>query len=667
MALVELVKNAYDADACTATVRLRHIQDPATTTIEMVDDGDGMSLDTVLNAWMEPAASAKRQGHGRGRRRTALGRLPLGEKGVGRFAADKLGGEMELVTRARHATEEVVLRVEWHAFEGDAYLEDVHNCWSVRAPQEFTGHGHGTIIRVHRVRTVWDEALVTRIREGLARLVSPHADQREFTITLDCPEFPQLHGPVVNRLLEGAPHQLQGDVDSEGILHIREHGGSQPLGTVDLRLIAPEHFTGNGVLRVPVCGPFSLALRAWDLDAGGRRPPSTDRATRMALRASSGVSIYRDGFRVMPYGERGEDWLELNQRRVNNPTMRLSNNQVVGMVEITQRDNPDLRDRTSREGLVDTPAFFDFRTLVLAALSILEERRFALRHATAPSVVQTAERDAVLQWVDRARMQAQDGTGVRLALQEIERAYQQKLEEQRSRYEHVVRLAGIGLAAERMTREFARTLDAATVTLRIILNQAGALQGADALREHVQDLHAQYEVLDEQLGLMAPLYRPSARDIEDLDVSGVAHDLTTVLAYRLRESSVRIRITQDDCLTLRINRGHFMQVLLCLFDNALDALEQMGPEHQREIWVHVVTGRQGPGLIVADNGPGVRLDAHRLIFEPFYAARPEKRGLGLHVARDILAGYNSTITLLSDHTLLPGANFVITFDRRRIL
>jgi len=664
MALVELVKNGYDADARTVTVRLREATDPADMVIEVVDDGDGMSLDTVLRTWMEPAASSRRGGPAR--RRTALGRLPLGEKGVGRFAADKLGADLELITRARGERDEVVLRVGWTSYEGDAYLDDVENAWEVRAPRAFPQNRHGTIVRVRNVRATWNVPLVTRVREGLARLVSPHSGQNDFSIVLDCPLFPAAHGPVTNRLLTGAPHHLRGHIDAGGVLHLRDGDGTD--AAIDLRLVTPEHFATEGALRPPVCGPVSLSLNVWDLDAGGRRPPSTDHATRAALRASSGVSIYRDGFRVMPYGERGDDWLELNQRRVNNPTMRVSNNQIVGVVEITWRDNPDLRDRTSREGLLDTPAFLDLRVLVLAALSLLEERRFALRRTDASPIVPTRERDALLQWVDRARTQARDGSGVGAALQEIERAYQQGRDEQRVRYDHVVRLAGIGLAAERMTREFARTLGAATVTLRTVMNEAQALDNAGSLGSHLRSLHAHYELLDEQLSLMAPLYQSSTRDAEDLDVRGVARDVVAVLAHRLREAGVQVRLTQDGPLTLRINRGHLMQALMSLIDNALDALARAGTADPPRLHIHVVArlDHTGPGLIVADNGPGIRAEARELVFAPFYASHPEGRGLGLHVARDILAGYNATVELLERDELLPGANFLLRFDRRRL-
>lgn len=205
MALVELVKNGYDADAHAVIVRLHNSHEHDSMTIEVVDDGDGMSLDTILHSWLEPASSQKRR-----RRRTPLGRLPLGEKGVGRFAADKLGEEMELISRPRLGGEEVVLHVHWSHFEDESYLDDIENSWETREPREFLGSSHGTLIRVRRLRTTWDATLVTRVRDSLSQLIFPHAHARDFSVELDCAAFPELTGPVTSALPGNAPHRLAG-------------------------------------------------------------------------------------------------------------------------------------------------------------------------------------------------------------------------------------------------------------------------------------------------------------------------------------------------------------------------------------------------------------------------------------------------------------------------
>src|SRR5207249_2687125 len=108
------------------------------------------------------------------------------------------------------------------------------------------------------------------------------------------------------------------------------------------------------------CGPFSLELRVWDRDLPNIKRLAdvfsiSAKEIREELDLSSGVFIYRDHFRVLPYGDPKLDWLRLDLRRVQNPTMRVSNNQVVGVIMISADKNPELRDQSNREGLVASP------------------------------------------------------------------------------------------------------------------------------------------------------------------------------------------------------------------------------------------------------------------------------------------------------------------------
>jgi hypothetical protein len=136
--------------------------------------------------------------------------------------------------------------------------------------------------------------------------------------------------------------------------------------------------------RSPGSGPFAIELRVWDRDPDSMselatRLGASTRLVRQDLNNAAGVSIYRDGFRVLPYGEPGDDWLQLDARRVNNPTLRFSNNQVVGYVLISRDQNPELRDQTNREGLLQNQAFDDLRRTVRSVIARLEEERYAVR------------------------------------------------------------------------------------------------------------------------------------------------------------------------------------------------------------------------------------------------------------------------------------------------
>lgn len=659
-AILELIKNAYDADARRVEITFQAPSSDSPTVLEIQDDGDGMDLQTLLTGWLEPATHRKRGG--RWKQRTVLGRFPLGEKGVGRFAADKLGSHFELVTRPRGGAEEIVLQIQWSLFESDVYLDEIKNHWKVRTPEVFLDGSHGALIRITDLRFQWDARFIQRIRDSLTRLISPNARTDDFTLVLSCSNLPELSGPITNRFLDQSPYQLQGKVDVSGRLHLEGDGWKTRV--VDLRTKAREAFLDqDGKLRAPRCGSFSLALHAWDLDAIAQTAVKVDRGTRQTLKQWCGVSIYRDGFRVLPYGERGDDWLELNQRRVNNPTLRLSNNQLIGIIETTQHDNPDLRDRTSREGMIDNPEFDDFRQLVLAALSCLEEQRFALRHE--PSERKAAvspDPDPVIGML-QLLTEARGESGSKSVLAELERTYRAKEEQQKRREASLLQLAGLGMAAERLAPTLAATAAAATDALRIMRHRlAVSVVDDQTLSSAAIRLEGMLESIVDHLDVMTPLRSNLPKGIEPVDLRAVVTDVCQIMLHQTRSIGARVQVTEYKPPIIQAEYGHIVQIMLVLFDNALYWLNHAPSGVRPMIRVHLWSKGSRGGFVVADNGPGISPSQAQLIFEPFYSTRREGLGLGLFTARQLASRYDGKVELRDRDRFLAGANVAVNFS-----
>lgn len=136
IAVLELVKNSYDADATEAKVIMTDVDQPLSGYIEIIDNGCGMNLDVIRNIWMEPGNSHKREIVNKNER-TPLGRLPIGEKGIGRFGVHKLGKRIELISKTKN-DKEVVLKIDWNKFESAEYLSDVNIDVAEREPEYFT-------------------------------------------------------------------------------------------------------------------------------------------------------------------------------------------------------------------------------------------------------------------------------------------------------------------------------------------------------------------------------------------------------------------------------------------------------------------------------------------------------------------------------------------------
>lgn len=369
--LVELVKNAYDADATSVNIMLSGLHDPRTTQITLQDNGCGMTRDDIEQKWLSPAVSHKER-QKKNRQRTPFGRLPIGEKGVGRFAVQQLGRKLQLVSRSSHAPE-VVVEINWDDFDQeDAYLNEIELSLSERDPRIFTGDMTGTLLIIEHARTTWTEALVAKTQRALRRLQSPHSGNTntDFHIIFVCPDFPAYQDIQSSDILDRAHYFFDGIVTSEGILDY-EYRCRHPA--LDRRSFDERSYNlGPAAARemgtsVPSCGPFYLNFYVWDRTPNYLQQSQVSRAD---LDAIAGVSIFRDGLRILPYGESGNDWLDLDKERINNMADRIGNQQIVGYVEIFQEETLALRDKTDRQGLIENKAFQDLRALVRAAINV---------------------------------------------------------------------------------------------------------------------------------------------------------------------------------------------------------------------------------------------------------------------------------------------------------
>ena len=201
--LIELVKNAYDADATEAAVELKDLADPERASIVVADNGLGMTLDDVVTKWLSPAVDhkdrKKRQGE-----RTARGRLPIGEKGVGRFAVHHLGRHLSMVTRAADG-DELLLEIDWDRFDAsETFLDGLALTVVERPPQLFQGGSTGTRLEITHLRVPWNEKLVRKVHRTLRRLQSPLRENApDFRVRLVCREFPELQDTDPTDILAG--------------------------------------------------------------------------------------------------------------------------------------------------------------------------------------------------------------------------------------------------------------------------------------------------------------------------------------------------------------------------------------------------------------------------------------------------------------------------------
>lgn len=697
VAVIELVKNAYDADASRVMIRFAPEADMREGLIEVMDDGHGMSLDTLLSAWMEPATLARK----RKPRSEGLGRRVLGEKGIGRFAASRLGSTLEVVTRRVDMDLEVWAFFDWREFEDETkYLDEVQVRWQQVEPSEICAGGsieklwggdsaagrqgprHGTILRVGGLRSTWGIDELETLRTGLSRLISPFYGEKrvreddKFQIWLHAPEpYSHLSGIVEPPEALMHPHYLlKGTIDANAEFDLT-------LRLRDRR--KHEKLTGRFTLssgETPRCGPIRVELRVWDRDQTSlsqmaRDYGSTLRDVRRDLDQAAGINIYRDGFRVLSYGEPTNDWLRLDLRRVQNPTLRLSNNQIVGYVLIGADSNPRLRDQSNREGLTEGPALHDLRELAVSALAELEQRRYAARRESRRTARKAeAKTEALFTGFDLIAIRehvAHRYPGDDRLLSIVDQGETQ-LREKVERIQQVLaryhRLATLGQLIDTVLHDARAPLgkirNEAHLAAREILGKNTA--GRDVLNRLQSSLGAvnkQCEALAAVFRKIEPFGgrtrgRPSEARLERLIA-----DAFSVLDTEIVEVGARIALPDSDT-RVTVDEAEIQEVIINLLQNSLYWLRTV-PQESRAIRVEV--GRKSPEeveILFSDSGPGVAPEFRERIFDPYFSTKPDGVGLGLSIAGEIITDFYGGELALVEGGSLGGATFLIKLRKR---
>ncbi|TPM23142.1 ATP-binding protein [Mesorhizobium sp. B2-3-6] len=383
VAIFELVKNSFDAEA--ALVELYFSE----STITVADDGIGMSYDDIKTKWLFVAYSAKRES-GRDadfRDDIAERRNYAGSKGIGRFSSDRLGHLVRLQTRPKSEPNGLVncITVDWDRFDRDhtEHFEKIGINYAVQPegfslPSELTAPKHGTVITIERTRRHWDRDKILRLKSALAKLINPFGVSTDgFRIVVYAPS--ELEADEVEKLrAERATKQGKGDGVNPNAVVNGEVGNfifstlQEKTTYIDVAIDETGEYiestlTDRGELIYRVREPNEFPLLA---KSGFRcqifflnQSAKMTFARRMGVPSVKfgSVFLFRNGFRVYPIGEEGDDWFQMDRRKAQGYARFLGTRDVIGRIDVFGGDI-DFQEASSRDaGLIETPTVVQLR------------------------------------------------------------------------------------------------------------------------------------------------------------------------------------------------------------------------------------------------------------------------------------------------------------------
>lgn len=385
VAISELIKNSYDADANTVTLTF-YLRDHGISTLVIEDDGVGMSPDTIVNHWLRIGTDNKSIIE----RSLVKQRILTGAKGLGRLGIDRLCKRLILYSKQQDASKAIQLNIDWKKFENtEKTLSEIkHKIYEVDLPivdrygKSFdSGSASGTRMILLGLKDEWNEGFISALENELRLLTSPFQGENQFSINLRV----QTRSTVIERavsseiILNAARWKVQAEVDQDGNVSATYTNNQKSLEIKQESLPWKQWLKNAG--DKPAFGPLSFEFYYLAQDTENLNKLNLKvKNFREFMRLNQGVRLYRDNFRVRPYGEPSGkgDWLDLGLRKAGSPGglsqvgWKIGPNQIVGAVSISRETNAILNDQANREGIVENPAFFQLRTFLLKIIETFE-------------------------------------------------------------------------------------------------------------------------------------------------------------------------------------------------------------------------------------------------------------------------------------------------------
>lgn len=649
IALLELAKNAYDADASKVDIIMHNPDSIENGFVEIEDDGFGMTADIVENVWLEPGSNYKQEQFVERRFTPKYHRLPIGEKGIGRFGAHKLGNLIEMTTKSANA-KEVYVRIDWTQFAEHRYLEEVPiRIIEREQPQYFTDGKTGTRIVIKGFRREWERGMARNVIRAITSITSPFETMDAFIPSLKIPDKLGWFDGIItwDKVCDYSLFQFDTIIDGNTIidftykftpwntmtkLHERSVGLSDSI--VENYLSITDDKDNPIILSDYKIGTIRFKGYIFDLDTFIMKMGVSDKSGfKSYLKSNGGVRVFRDGLRVYDYGEPENDWLSLDYRRFQQPTKAISNNLIVGAIYLNREESSGLEEKTNREGFVENDAYIAFKKAILHVVGLVETLRQTDKKKLKEAYGPTPKSEPVMsllgeaqRYVDENVLDSEVKTEIKKYLVKIERDYKLVTD-------NLLKAAGAGLNMSVVIHEIEKII----YEVDKVLKAEKASERALNLVQHLSSLIDGY----------ADLIRRSEQTNES--IVNIINQALFNTEYRLQTHIIipvkrYLENPANRSLRCKVARNLLIGAIMNLIDNSIYWLDQKAfkkleenESFTKKIFIDVVADDAFIHIVVADNGTGILLPTED-ITEPFVTGKKNGAGmgLGLHIASEVL-------------------------------
>lgn len=651
--------------------------------IEVIDDGYGMTSQELQNNFLVIGTSSRKKAVDKAIKE-GVSSPYLGEKGIGRLSAMRLGSKLKVVTKSKGDKTANILEVDWDLFnDPDKLISDIKaDVTSSDSDEGIVETGTRLIIR--GLSEDWTQKrLKDLVNYDFARLTDPFSNQfKRPRIAIfwngereSIPRMPQ-------ELLDSSHATLKVDydiIDGNPIcsyqITISNLGYEHPV-EYQTGVVTKEDFLGlvgtskdiheSALIDV---GPFKFEAYWFNRQRLGTIESIGDREQVKKLQQKwSSLMLFRDGFRVFPYGDEGDDWLQLDRRALGRSGYTLNKAQFVGRCKISRTKNPYLLDQTNREGLRENQSSF---ALINILQMVIQEYLFTSMKAVDKQYknqkvkIKSAETE-LDSLVNRTKgslrvLKRNKDDAVVTASEEIEQTlfsyseivkkYQTRISEIEQESRQMTEMAGIGLMVEVVAHELARASENALVNLNVLSKD----QDPEEIDRKLSSLKAQMKTLLKRLKVLDEISIPGRQRKETVGLISIIEGVLEGHQTLFERDGILVNFVKPSQeIKVQAVKGMMVQIIENLISNSKYWMLTRKNTEKSSTYLPCITIEieESPlSIRFSDNGRGISPENYNRVFQPFFSLKEKakRRGLGLYVAAEC-AEYNGAVLYLDRDT-----------------
>lgn len=629
-AVFELVKNAYDADAKEVEIIFSNLKDENSSLI-VRDNGTGMNLIDIETRWMVIGTDSKKN-----TMYSPIYQRPLnGDKGIGRFSVDRLGSFLHMEAQKRGSTKRYLVDFDWTLFDGESRnISDIEIPYVEKSGKE---NDHGVSLSICNLHDAWDEVKLRELFRNLRQFKSPFTQDDNFKIYITAPELGYNKREVTVEKLEGVsslwmtaeitdenPEVVQIMVSKDGLEYESIQNNPYLFGSIKAQV-----FMFNQGDKVRFVNRYSLRVR----DYGN-------------------IRLYRDSFRIYPYGEAKNDWLDIDRRQTQGMMRFLGTRDLIGYVQIGKESNPDLKPLTNRQGLEENDAFEQLRNFVVEiCIKTLESYYFTKIKKGTNETIKKSKAEiggAVAGLTELAKIlresdpnAAKQLKGYTAVIKKEQQNQLQYVQDQQEIVKVYSRIAQKETFLHKLIHQSMIHVKDSLVAMNTFINDVDYLSPTDKARLFVISGY-----IDDALSLLKTVrddvVKKRSKTTQNVELLAQKY-LQDNQAY-FSENDVKVSILSTGNMEYSIDPGDVKAILNNLATNAVKSLLKVD-NREREIRFELYKTDRFLIIKCIDNGIGIPEVDRERIFDPFQSTT-DGFGLGLTIIDEISKEYGGALELI---------------------